>query len=576
MLPATQSHFSMVISTLANGVGFFGTHVLQHGGFAVVRRTPEDVQEELWTPQKKTLQNFLSSLVPTPQRIVAYSQKQVQRYGAPYILFGIFCCVNYTLPYFMWSHDSLQHYHLITYLRLLGGVMAALLIVKEKWSKALLPYFPSFWHLTLLYCLPFTSTVMFLLTEGGTEWLINIAINIMLLIVLVDWATFVLLSVMGIALGFLFYRLAVGPISLQLDFSTGYLLLYQGIFGTIIGLLFARRKQRRVDELANENEALTANEATLREQYLETYRDKVRIIQSLGHAGTHDMLKLVEMLKEMREKLRDDNAAAATGIAQSLERELIPMALQLRGLGGKASNYLRLTVAPCKLWDLLEAVRVALVQKGIKNTRLQLSTQHKTLTCDAKRLQTMLVNAVTDLHAKFPDQTLLIGAEDTELHYPLSTIGPNYIKKIAALRLTMIRGYRLPALQESYLVQLDGTAIRELPDTTQAVNLLENERIIKAHYGYSGQQEGTLYYVVPVALREVRPKDLDKNYMELGAVPVRADDSEREYIKLERQFFMKASKRLGPGTDIETLERVIELIKWYHGPVKRRSGEPFY
>ncbi|MEL6152881.1 MAG: sodium:solute symporter family protein, partial [Bacteroidota bacterium] len=40
LLPSAYSHFTILISTVVNGAAFFGTHVLQHGGFAVVRREP--------------------------------------------------------------------------------------------------------------------------------------------------------------------------------------------------------------------------------------------------------------------------------------------------------------------------------------------------------------------------------------------------------------------------------------------------------------------------------------------------------------------------------------------------------
>jgi hypothetical protein len=111
----------------------------------------------------------------------------------------------------------------------------------------LLPYLPTYWHLTLLYCLPFTSTVMSLLTQGSVKWLINVALTIMFLIVLVDWLSFVILTALGIALGSLFYTLAIGPIQLQLDFSTGYLLVYTCLFFTLIALLFAGRREQHLE-----------------------------------------------------------------------------------------------------------------------------------------------------------------------------------------------------------------------------------------------------------------------------------------------------------------------------------------
>ena len=39
LLPAAQSHLSVLISTLANGVGFFGTHVMQHGSLVFTDRS---------------------------------------------------------------------------------------------------------------------------------------------------------------------------------------------------------------------------------------------------------------------------------------------------------------------------------------------------------------------------------------------------------------------------------------------------------------------------------------------------------------------------------------------------------
>jgi hypothetical protein len=88
---------------------------------------------------------------------------------------------------------------------------------------------------------------MFLLTQGSVEWLINVALTIMLLIVLVDWMSFVMLTVLDVAIGVLFYTLVIGPIKLHLDFSTGYLLVYTCIFSALIALLFARRREQHLE-----------------------------------------------------------------------------------------------------------------------------------------------------------------------------------------------------------------------------------------------------------------------------------------------------------------------------------------
>ena len=173
--------------------------------------------------------------LPTPKSILKYSQRKVGQYGAPYVSFGLFCCFNFIFPYFMWSHEVDEGgYELLLYLRILGAVLCGLLVIKETWKPSFLPYLPTFWHLTLLYCIPFMSTIMLLTTHGSIEWLTHMAISIFFLIVLVDWLTFLLLTILGIVLGFFFYSQVVGPVSIQLGFIGWYLVVYQSIFATCI------------------------------------------------------------------------------------------------------------------------------------------------------------------------------------------------------------------------------------------------------------------------------------------------------------------------------------------------------
>ena len=81
----------------------------------------------------------------------------------------------------------------------------------------------------------------------------------------------------------------------------------------------------------------------------------------------------------------------------------------------------------------------------------------------------------------------------------------------------------LPVLAPCYWPDLT-TAPATTPENTQVLDQLANERIIKAHYGYAEVAPNTLLYVIPIDVQEVRPKDMDKRHMELGAAPVRAND----------------------------------------------------
>ncbi|MEL6152804.1 MAG: sodium:solute symporter family protein [Bacteroidota bacterium] len=141
-LSANQSHLSVLISLLVNGLVFSGMHVVRHKGFVIVKN--RGAQEILWLPQKKHWVTRLKSLFIRPKAILQYSQNSVAKYGASYVLFGAFCCINFTFPYFMWT-DKVPHAHdLVSYSRLAAATMCGLLIVKEKWPSSYYPIFPPF------------------------------------------------------------------------------------------------------------------------------------------------------------------------------------------------------------------------------------------------------------------------------------------------------------------------------------------------------------------------------------------------------------------------------------------------
>jgi Na+/proline symporter len=233
-------HWAYPVSLIVNVLTFFGTHVLQNKGFMLEKRMSVGNQRLLWRPTWSGWARWL----PTPRKLLAYSHQKVSQYGTDSTLFALFLSLNHMVPFFMYSYSNPSIYGWILAIKSISIFLCLGLLLKPYWPPRLLAYFPAYYHLTLLYCLPFTSTVMFLLTQGSVDWLTNVALTIMFLIVLADWMSFIILTVLGVALGFLFHKLSIGPIDLHLDFSTGYLLVYTCLFSTLIALLFARRKEQ--------------------------------------------------------------------------------------------------------------------------------------------------------------------------------------------------------------------------------------------------------------------------------------------------------------------------------------------
>jgi len=572
LLANVYKHLALPIGITINGVMLFGVHYLKHKKLNTIESY---TISKYWQPTNKTLYASIKQILPTPHNIINYSKNQVNKYGAPYMLFGGFFVINYVLPFFMWTYGSTEIYNLMFMLRLIGGTLCGLLIVQEKWPKKLLPYIPAFWYLTVMYCLPFMSTMMFLLTNGSTEWLINIAIMIILLFILVDWLTTLVLGSLGIFFAFFCYRFFVGELNMSLNFTSTYLLTYQSIFGLLIGFIFARRKERQFDMLANNNQTLTIVNEENKQALLDSFKEKIRLLKTLKQAKVEDITKAASLANKLADEQKQGVLSA--DIIKQLQDTLTPMATGLERIESRATDYLRLQIASVDIDTLLTALRASFPTLQIKN-----SSRYKEIGCDIKRIEKMLSSSIEIFKLSPKDrESVYLTLEDTYLTYPLPRVkrDGSYVKKIPAILFSLSTTANTPEAGSSYQAQMKR---EDLPTSMSPISLLlaDNKRIVKAHYGYtnidiSKLNDYSVYrYVLPVQLNEVRPRDMDNPVMELGADLVRADDTYPGAKEQEKTFL--ALVRQKTTADLASIETAIEMIKLYHGSVRRKSGEPFY
>ena len=140
--------------------------------------------------------------------------------------FAMFIAVSYMVPLFMHSVGQPDAYNWLLGLRIVAALLCVGLLLKSQWPQWMLRHLAKYYHLALMFCLPFMTTFLFLLEGDSMEWIINVVLVVTLLMILVDVAEFMTISLLGIVLAMGLYRLGIGPLNLAMDLTTIDLLLY--------------------------------------------------------------------------------------------------------------------------------------------------------------------------------------------------------------------------------------------------------------------------------------------------------------------------------------------------------------
>ena len=541
-LPTKFQYQTLPISLAANAISFCAAHIIKNQGFASAKRQKEE-----------------SSSPPTNLHISLY------------IVFALLMCFNYMLPYYM--HTG-QGEGAMLAIRLIGAILCVGLLLKPYWKDWSQKYFPFYWHFTLLYCLPFSTTIRYVLNGGGMGWGINVALAILLLAMLADWPNFVTVSLAGVVLG-VFCAYGIKG-DMPLSYESFSILALTSMVSAFIGVIFLRSKWYSIER---QQRMLKAENAATKARLLQIAEERDKALKTLQDTGLRSLLQVAKDLQglpvtgEVAQKL------------QAIEANLIPKAFQLQNIDTRARKYLRLQVGKVTIDQLLAKVRKRLKENGIVHPiRCQQATKRNELVCYPERLTTLISRSIAALHKQLEGlqdeekDPILLGIEDTKLYYQAPDVAEDYIKKVKAWRIVITTAKHLPALALNYEPDLANALATEPATTTQEFEQLDNEQIVKAHYGHAETAPNTFCYVIPRKLRKVRPKDMDKPYMESGAAPVRANDLYKsgtiDAQAQEKEFLAAVAQR--SKADIGLVKMALELIKWYHGPAHRHSGEPFY
>jgi Na+/proline symporter len=174
--------------------------------------------------------------------IVNFSHAKVKEHGAPYQIFAVFTVINY-----IWFTDS-QYTLLLATMKFIAGILCAALFFAPELIKKYNKYFSLYWHFTLIFTLPLLSFSMMLLHNGSSYWLLQTMISTFFLALLVDWISFIGITMIGLLTSCIFIKFYIGDLTFKPNSYEMTLSIYIVISSIIIGAFLSRRRENFIEQ----------------------------------------------------------------------------------------------------------------------------------------------------------------------------------------------------------------------------------------------------------------------------------------------------------------------------------------
>ena len=490
--------------------------------------------------QRMAWQNFFHTI--RHPRIYSYLKKNLPVNDGLYSLFGLYV-IGATYASFSTISSSIvdtdNFYYVIAQSVLFA---AAVFITYPAWPPTFRrKWFIAFaWPLGIGYILFCVGGVLVLMSGFHQVQVMILMLNLVMTALLLDWPLMLFLAGSGIALALGIFQVYAGPIPWE---AAGDM-RFRAIYGLplFISLLVALIRFRQV-----------RSRLTLQNAYLTTSRKEARRQLAANIDYGH------QLAKELERNEAHMSILAIAHVKQAVYRII---------------DYIQLDVSEIRVSILLEKVKAELDLQDF-TTPPQLIVRknltHKSIHADVSKIQQMLVDALVEIHKhNTANQPITIAVDGTTLGSKLKHMD-NYLKKLPAIRFVLTLASMPIPKQEIYMIN----PIQPKSESTEEdleLAMLENLRIVDAHYGYVAIEEATTHvYVLPVNVREVRAKVMERLRIPAAAVPAELIDPAA--IQLEEELFETLDPRL---IDFTMIQKALAVIKKYHGGTKRKSGEPFF
>ncbi|MEO1219387.1 MAG: HD domain-containing protein [Bacteroidota bacterium] len=521
----------------ANLVALFGTHYLlrQPGGWVGVKRIGSLAVAP--TQGKKTWLGSLRNI-----SILDYLDTALPKKRRFFPLFGFYLfAATYTSLYNLANPIAdkyLTIYRIIQYSVL---VCATALATQPIWpqifrGKRLLTWF---WPLVIWYTLFFVSAVLVFMGNFQAEQVLIFMLNLVMTALTLHGSLAVILAASGILGALLLFDFVLGvdvtaAISTTISFKMSYGLL---LFSSFLIALF--KHKQTTEQLASFNQYLLHNQQETRKE----------LVQALNYR------------EELLQELRPDEIAVFDTTTTAYIKQAIY----------RVKNYLRLSVTHLPLVELVRSVEKLLRLQGLQNKlHVQYHAKQSILQADITRIRELLVNAIRYVQAhSAPDAQITLRIDDTILGHKIAHL-KDYTRTMEAFYFVITS--EKEAMGPSQGIYMINPIQPLTPQDEDELALVYNARIIDAHYGYADMHQPTTHvYVIPVELRKIRGKVMEQLREPIASTPV--DSPHALASELETTLLNKLQQA---SVDMHMIHKAIDIIKRYHGGVKRKSGEPFF
>lgn len=569
---------SIAPGMLANLIGLIGTHYLlgEKGGWQ--QTDPSSplglarvARKQAWIRRIKAAKNF---------KLYPYLQQNLPKQEYFYFLFGLYTIAATYAAFYTVGENATAIYEPI-YKGIYHTTLVAttFFLTFPVWPPVVKSerFMTFLWPLGICAILFFAGTLLAIMSHFHIMQVMVLMSNLLVAVLLLRWPLALMLAAGGMVLAALFFKQYTGLATLPGDLGS---LQFRIIYGSLLfsSFLIALFKHKQAyKHLEDKNEQLTSEREATSTELVEALYHRERFVQEMSVEG----IEVFNTVHKLNEKLAQEARQVEAGQSLTTASETLKVASQklksaaayLDQVTYQVKDYMRLDVSMACLQEELHNIFEDLDRHDLQlrhRVIIKKYTQHKELQCDIVKVRQLLVRSICYAQRyNKDDKPILLGIEDAILGYPIISI-KGHVKKVQALCITITTANTLPTHKALYLGSVDQTAMRP-PQSAKELPLTQNQHIVDAHYGTTEfieeDQSITQVYVIPVRIREVRPKTMDLSQTAERVVDTTVYDEETAFVKAVENK---------TEAEIALVQQAIQLIKKYHGPVKRKSGEPFY